>query len=64
MQSNQSTQEQVEVNSSGGHSGESQNTTADASPPIGSNIQQALSGRRALPLQADFAKGSFGAFQL
>jgi hypothetical protein len=64
MQSNQSAEELVRVNSSGGHSGESQNTTADASPPIGSNIQQALSSRGALPLQADIAKGPFGAFQL
>jgi hypothetical protein len=64
MQSNQSALELVKVNSSGGHSGESQNTTADASLPIGSNIQQALSGRKALPLQADFAKGSFSASQL
>jgi len=64
MQSSQSAQEQVKVNSSDGHSGGSQNTTAGALPPIGSNIQQALSGRRALPFQADFTKGSFGAFQL
>ena len=42
MQSNQSTREQIEVNSSGGYSGGSQNTTADALPPIGSNIQQTL----------------------
>ena len=32
MQSNQSTQEQVKANSSGGHSSGSQNTTTDALP--------------------------------
>jgi hypothetical protein len=31
---------------------------------VGGNISQAYSGRGALPFQRDFAKGSFGAFQL